>query len=413
MTRAVATSADGPNLTASGAVTSGVKASGVGRELLVFADDWGRHPSSCQHLVRRLRDEYRVLWANTIGTRSPKADGFTLRRGIEKLNQWRRGLQQETPTMAVLDLPMLPRVGGRIAEAANRTLVGTRLRVALRQCGMSRPVVLTTLPFVANLVRRVPRSGLVYYCTDDFSQWPGADRESLLAAERETLAQADLVLAVSRALEERLNAATPTRTRVHYFLHGVDCAHFEQARHAVPATHVARLSGPRIGYFGLIYEKIDFELLTAVAKQWSTGSLVMIGPVDSCPDEFRRLPNVHLMGAQPYEDLPAWLAGLDVLLLPYVRDEMIRQSSPLKLRECLATGKPTVSVDIAEVRRFEPHVRVASNCDEFVAAVRQSLEPQSASAARERQLAVAGDDWNCRAVELRQLIESLPAREVY
>lgn len=413
MTRAVAPSADGSNLTASGAVTSGVQASGAGRELLVFADDWGRHPSSCQHLVRRLRDEYRVLWANTIGTRSPKADGFTLRRGIEKLNQWRRGLQQETPTMAVLDLPMLPRVGGRVAEAANRTLVGTRLRMALRQCGMSRPVVLTTLPFVANLVRSVPQSGLVYYCTDDFSHWPGAERESLLAAERETLAQADLVLAVSRALEERLKAAAPNSARVHYLLHGVDCAHFEQTQHAVSAAPVARLSGPRIGYFGLIYEKLDFELLTAVAKQWSTGSLVMIGPVDSCPDEFRRLPNVHLMGAQRYEDLPAWLAGLDVLLLPYVRDEMIRQSSPLKLRECLAAGKPTVSVDIAEVRRFAPHVRVASSRDEFVAAVRQALEPQSASAARERQLAVACDDWNCRAVELRQLIESLPARIVY
>ena len=89
-------------------------------ELLVFADDWGRHPSSCQHLVRRLRGDYRVLWVNTIGTRSPKADGFTLRRGFEKLNQWRRGLQRESATMSVLDLPMLPRVGGQRHVIASR-----------------------------------------------------------------------------------------------------------------------------------------------------------------------------------------------------------------------------------------------------------------------------------------------------
>ena len=382
-------------------------------ELLVFADDWGRHPSSCQHLVRRLRGDYRVLWVNTIGTRSPKADGFTLRRGFEKLNQWRRGLQRESATMSVLDLPMLPRVGGWLAETTNRALAGAGLRFALRQCGMERPVVLTTLPFVANLARNVPRSGLVYYCTDDFSHWPGADRDSLLAAERETLAQADLVLPVSRALEARLQAAAPAQSRVQYFPHGVDCRHFARTQSATPVAEVARLPGPRIGFFGLIYEKLDFELLSAVARHWATGSLVLIGPCDFCPEEFRGLPNVHLLGAQPYQDLPQWLAGLDVLLLPYVNDEMIRQSSPLKLRECLAAGKPTVSVDVAEVRRLEPHVRVATNCAEFVAAVGQALAPETAQAPRDRQNAVADDDWDCRAAELRRLIESLPARNVY
>ena len=382
-------------------------------DLLVFADDWGRHPSSCQHLVRRLLGDYRILWANTIGTRSPKADGFTLRRGFEKLHQWRRGLQRESASMSVLDLPMLPRVGGWLAETTNRTLVGARLRYALRQCSMERPVVLTTLPFVANLARNVPRNGLIYYCTDDFSHWPGADRDSLLAAERETLAQADLVLPVSRALEARLQAAAPAKTRVHYFPHGVDCRHFACSQSATPVAEVARLPGPRIGFFGLIYEKLDFELLTAVARHWGTGSLVLIGPCDYCPDEFRRLPNVHLLGAQPYQDLPQWLAGLDVLLLPYVNDEMIRQSSPLKLRECLAAGKPTVSVDVAEVRRLEPHVRVATNCTEFVAAVGQALAPEPDQAPRDRQNAVAGDDWDRRAAELRRLIESLTARNVY
>ncbi|MGD9648167.1 MAG: glycosyltransferase [Pirellulales bacterium] len=414
MTRAVEAASVGTQPAGASASPGRVDANGSAlNELLVFADDWGRHPSSCQHLVRRLRDHYRVLWANTIGTRSPKVDGFTLRRGLEKLNQWRRGLQRSTPTMSVLDLPMLPRVGGPLADAANRLLVGARLRLALRQCGLNRPLVLTTLPFVSSLIRHVPRRGLVYYCTDDFSQWPGADRESLLSAERETLAQADLVLPVSRALAARLTAAAPSSTRVHYLLHGVDCAHFAQTQQALPPVELARLPGPRIGYFGLIYEKLDFELLAAVARQWPSGSLVLIGPVDFCPDELRRLPNVHLMGAQPYRDLPAWLAGLDVLLLPYVCDEMIRQSSPLKLRECLAAGKPTVSVDVAEVRRFEPHVRVAANRDEFVAAVRQALGQEAVAAVAERQQAVAGDDWDCRAAELRQLIESLPTHDVY
>ena len=81
--------------------------------LLVFADDWGRHPSSCQHLIRRLRDDFRVLWVNSIGTRRVRADSLTFRRGLEKLRNWRRGLSQVDDRMWVVDLPMIPNLENR------------------------------------------------------------------------------------------------------------------------------------------------------------------------------------------------------------------------------------------------------------------------------------------------------------
>src|SRR5262249_54038247 len=83
-------------------------------KLLVFSDDWGRHPSSCQHLVRRLREDFDVLWVNTVGTRQVKANAFTLRRGLEKLKNWRQGLKQIDDRMWTVDVPMLPGMSSRL-----------------------------------------------------------------------------------------------------------------------------------------------------------------------------------------------------------------------------------------------------------------------------------------------------------
>ncbi|HEY1379580.1 MAG TPA: glycosyltransferase [Gemmataceae bacterium] len=367
--------------------------------LLVFADDWGRHPSSCQHLVRRLRDDRPVVWVNTIGTRQVKADGVTFRRGVEKLSNWARGLTQVGQRMWVVDLPMLPGLNHPVLRRVNRLLVRARLGQVLARLGLSRPVVMTTLPYVGWLIRGLPRRGLVYYCTDDYSHWPSADRDTLQRAERDLLAEADLVLPVSRALEGRLR---PQAKWCEYFPHGVDTAHFAEARKHVPAEDVTNLPGPRVGFFGLIYEKLNFELLTAVARRFAGGSLVMIGPTAYCPAEFAALPNVHLLGAKPYAELPRYLAGLDVLLLPYVDDDMIRQSSPLKLRECLGSGIPTVSVDVPEVRVLCPHVRVAGDIESYVAEVQAALrEPRESAAVPARQAAVAADGWDRRADDLR------------
>jgi glycosyltransferase involved in cell wall biosynthesis len=376
--------------------------------LLVFADDWGRHPSSCQHLVRRLRADYPVLWANTVGTRRLKADGFTFRRGLEKLQNWGKGLTKVDRQMWTIDLPMLPGMASAALRALNRQLVTARLRSVLAGLGMESPVILTTLPYIGWLVRGLRRRGLVYYCTDDYSHWPSADRETMQQADRDMSREADLMLAASQALY-RHHAGTG---RCLYFPHGVDYTHFASVQEQeIAEPSVDRLPRPHVGFFGLIYEKLDFALLEAVARSVPEGSLVLIGPHACSPPEFRRLPNVHFLGAKPYEDLPRFLAGLDVLLLPYLDDPMIRQSGPLKLRECLSSGKPTVSIDVPEVRALAPHVRVASDRQTFVEAVHEALaEPPASPQARARQQAVAGDGWDGRARLLAEHLGRLEPR---
>jgi glycosyltransferase involved in cell wall biosynthesis len=379
--------------------------------LVVFADDWGRHPSSCQHLVRRLLGTRRILWVNTIGTRVVRANAFTARRVVEKLKSWRQGLKQISESFWVYDVPMLPVSGSRTLQAVNRRWVRNRLKATAQRIGIEWPVVLSTLPYVHWMIEGLPRHGLVYYCTDDYSHWPDADRDALVEADRVMTRNADVVLAVSQALVDSHASAA----RCEYFPHGVDVEHFARAREAnieIPAE-LAALSKPRIGFFGLIYEKLDFRLLSTVAERFASASVAMIGPVDYCDERFRDLANVHFLGRQPYSQLPNWIAGLDVLMMPYVRDEMIEQSCPLKLRECLASGKPTVSVDVPGVRKLVPHVRVASNADDFAAQVGEALtELPDSPAALARQDAVRDNDWGSRARFLEEVIASLGAQEV-
>lgn len=372
--------------------------------LVVLADDWGRHPSSCQHVISRLASRWRILWVNTVGTRQPRPDLFTLRRSWEKARNWLSGLRQVSDQMWVLDAPMLPHLSYQLPRALSRYLVTQAVQRVLRQIDMRDPVVFTTLPYTIWLVPQLCQRGLVYYRTDDYSHWPSADGSALRAAEGDTFNAACLVLAASH----ELSRIPDSSSRCVYFPHGVDFQHFAGVQHTIAAAPLANLPKPRIGFFGLIYEKLDFELLSAVAKHLDPASLVCIGPVDYCPASFARLSNVHLLGKKPYTELPCWLAGLDVLLLPYVRDEMIRQSRPLKLLECLATGQPTVSVDIPEVRAFEPHLRLARTTNQFVQAVREAIdEPESELARTTRQAVVKGESWDCRAQQLDQLLRGV------
>ena len=354
--------------------------------------------------MKRLRRRFPVVWVNTIGTRSVKADAFTLKRGWEKLRSWRKGLRQVDEQMWVLDLPMLPSTASRWMSLVNRRLVTRRVQTVLRKLNFDHPVIISTLPHVWPLIESLPRAGVVYYCVDDFSHWPGADGDAIRLCESKLVRDADRVLAASEELRRRLaKTSGPT-----LFPHAVDFSHFARCGQLTPPIEVAALPEPRIGFFGLIYEQLDFELLSYTASQMPQATLVMIGPIASCPAMFRALPNVVFTGPKSYDELPHWIAACDVLMLAYRKDEMTKQVNPLKLKECLATGKPIVSVDIPTALEFREGLYVASDRDEFVAGIRRALsEPDRCSEASKRQSLVTNDSWDVRADELYAILTEI------
>ncbi len=371
-------------------------------DFLVFSDDWGRHPSSCQHLFKHLARDHRVLWVNTVGIRPARPDLFTLRRGLRKLRDWRRPLRQVDERFWVLDLPMLPLTGRGIAARLNVALAARTLRRTLDRLRFHQPVLWTSVPNAADFIRRLDERALVYYVTDDYAFWPGADREKVRRDDRHLTGRADRILAVSEALAE--THRTP-RTRL--LPHGVDFEHFAAAGDEPP--ELAAVPHPRAAYFGLLYEKIDFEAIRRLAEAMPSLQIVLIGPATVGLDVLNDMPNVHLIGPKPYAELPAWLGAMDVLLLPYVRDGQTEKASPLKFRECLAVGKPIVARNLPDLVATADVVRLYDRSDQLIEQVRAALEDHRSDLPSKMRSRVADDDWSRRAQQVQAAVAGLLA----
>ncbi len=369
---------------------------------IVFGDDWGAHPSSVQHLFRRIARTHRTLWVNTLGLRPPRLDRRDAERVVRKLRAM-LGPRSEpavaTTSSSDLDLhvvapPMLPWMRPAPLRLANRESVRFAVGRAAERLGMRNPIVVTTVPNGVDGRGIAGSDCLVYYCVDDFTNWPGVDRAAATTLERELLDRCDAVLATSQNL---LDTRVPLHGEATLLPHGVDLEHLATASEpSTPMLHGVRRGKPVLGYLGLVDARLDVDLVMSVARARPDWDVVFVGPTDTAPDPRLRGDNVRFVGAVPYARLPEAMASFDVAMLPYVRSELTRSINPLKLREYLASGKPVVATSLPEVARYAPEVRLADTVDATIAAVTEALAgPSDRRAARAALL--AGETWDDRA----------------
>lgn len=229
-------------------------------------------------------------------------------------------------------------------------------------------------PMMWPLASSVEAECTVYDCMDELANFELAPRE-LKALEAELLAAADLVFTGGHSLYEAKSALHP---RVHAFPSSVDTAHFGKARGelATPSDQ-PKVCGPRLGYVGVIDERFDRELLRAVAKARPTWTFVIVGPVVKIdPASLPVADNIVYLGGKEYDELPAYLAGWQVALMPFAINAATKFISPTKTPEYLAAGKPVVSTPIVDVVRQYGDleaVGIASTADEFIAACERMM----------------------------------------
>jgi glycosyltransferase involved in cell wall biosynthesis len=209
-------------------------------------------------------------------------------------------------------------------------------------------------------------SAIVYDCMDQLSKFRGAPAE-LVRRERELLAIADVVFAGGPKIwKDKLNY----NANCYSFGCGVDVEHFGKASHpsTIVPDDIADLPKPIYGYIGVIDERIDYDLVAALAEKNGRGSVVMVGPwtkVD--PSTFPRCENLHWLGQREYSQLPSYAKGFDVCLMPFALNEATEFINPTKALEYMATGRPIVSTAIEDViLQFEDVVKVARSHDDFV-----------------------------------------------
>lgn len=359
---------------------------------VVFADDWGRHPSSCQHLFLRIIPHVQVIWVNTIGLRTPRFNLHDFKRTVQVIRSWirpgarfkrrlgdrgRRAANACSPAASrdavfpyIVNPVMWPSFQGPTSTALNHHLLSSAVHEALRHVAPGKyPILVSTSPIVPGLFRDHIFMRKVYYCVDDFTHWHGINGPAMQRLEQETLHACDLMIATSTSI---LETRSPFASVSTLLTHGVDLVHFSSAR-PDPASPLAALPHPLVGMFGVFDQRVDGQALRAAALLSPQATFVVLGPiVDRDPGEFFDVPNLRFYGAVPYADLPGHVAHFDVCILPYVVDASTWNINPLKLKEYLATGKPVITSPLPEAVRLAAYLTLAAS-DAFPHAVAAAL----------------------------------------
>ncbi len=365
--------------------------------LVYFGNEWfAENRTSSHHMARQLAAQTPLIYVDSPGMRAPSGSGRDLKRAVRKLLQACRRPRLVQPGLWHCTVPQLPWRRVRAVGFLNRLFGSWAVRRAVRHVGLHDPILWFVVPHPAFMLDTVPHSLAIYYCVDDYAAHPGVDAAIIQACDGELTRRADHVFVAPPALVEAKKAVNPATS---YSPHGVDIELFGRAAAADTAVPdaAAALDAPVIGYFGSIAAWTDTDLLVWLATQRPAWQFLLVGHASADVADLRALPNVSLVGAQPYESLPAWAKAFDVAIIPYRLNRQVQNANPLKLREYLATGKPVVSVSTQEIDQFGDLVRVAHGREEFLQAIEAALREDSAEQAERRMASVREMSWEHRA----------------
>jgi glycosyltransferase involved in cell wall biosynthesis len=269
-------------------------------------------------------------------------------------------------------------------------------------------------PMAVGFTRGLPVPlATIYDCMDELSAFDGAPPE-LILREKELFRRADLVFTGGQSLYE---AKRHQHASVYPFASSVDVQHFSRARRRQPdPSDQAHIGRPRLGFFGVLDERFDSELVGAVADLRPDWSVVLIGPVVKIEQSrLPRRPNIHYLGPKPYAELPRYIAAWDVAIIPFARNQATRYISPTKTPEYLAAGCPVVSTPIDDVVR--PYgdlglAHIAEDPAQFIAAAEAALARDRADWCARVDAALASTSWDATWLSMRTLVDMAVSRRL-
>lgn len=342
-----------------------------------------------QHIMARLSRSHRVVYVEEPETDAPGGP-------------WLERSERERVTVVTPHVP--PGTPFTDEERMQRQL----LPALLEDEGVRNYVLWYYTPMAIGVGSALSPLAVVYDCMDELaafrsSPWPLQERERIV------LRQADLVFTGGQSLYEARRTRHPD---VHCFPSGVDIRHFASAlRGGQEPEDQVDIPHPRLGFYGVIDERMDLDLLAGVADARPGWHLVLVGPTAKI--NLARLPvraNIHYLGRKPYAELPRYLAGWEVALLPFAHNEATAHISPTKTPEYLAAGRPVVSTSIRDVVR--PYgerglVRIADGVDAFVEAIEASLQEDGRQRRLDAESHLQTLSWDATVADMEALIEDV------
>ena len=355
-----------------------------------------------QQFMSRFSQKHRVLFVETM---APDENLVTPLVQLRRFEKW------PNLTLLRLQFPSWRWHDGEWIDRERRRLVKEALRGPLRGEFKNAVQWFYDPMAVTAFAGQMGEIAIVYDCMDELSKFKGAPPE-IRKREAELLAVADVVFTGGRRMWE---SKSQHNSNCHFYGCGVDVPHFSKARspQTVVPEDIAKLPKPVFGYFGVVDERIDYELLEKLAKANPKGSIVMVGPMTKIdPASLPQKKNLHWMGGRDYAQLPAYCKGFDVCMMPFALNEATEYINPTKALEYMATGRGIVSSAIYDVvKNFGSVVKVANSHNEFIAYCRAAAEHADGEAIQRGLEMASANSWESIVEKMEgHLVEALAAR---
>jgi glycosyltransferase involved in cell wall biosynthesis len=379
--------------------------------IVCFAKDWSEDPTSNNHVMRLLARRTPVLWLNSIATRTPSlGDRGDVQKIVRKLQSFTQGSREVAPGLHVATPIVLPLPASPLAREVNARILNAFVWAHRQKLRIDRFQLWSFLPAAERYVGTLGESLSVYYCTDEWSQFRGVDREATVAMEQRLLRKVDLCFATSPTL---VASKAESGADVRLASHGVDREHFARALDddlTLP-PEIAHVQGPVVGFFGLLEDWIDHELAAWCADQRPDWTFVFIGKAKVDVSALAARKNVILVDRRPYESLPAYCKRFTVALCHFKRNDLTLHVNPIKLREYASAGVPVVATDIPGCHGYPDWCTVAGDRASFLAALDHWVHTDTPERRRTRSESMRAETWEARVAAIQDAVdEKLGAR---
>ncbi len=373
---------------------------------ICFGEDIGTTVMSKHHFMRHLSKQNTVLYVESIGVRRPQLSRHDAKRIVKKIKRWIRGCRKIEPNFYALSPVVIPLHHVPLIKKVNQILLKGQLRFWQWWLKMNNLILWIGLPTAKAVVGAMNEQLVVYHCADKLTAYVSPEeRAPLEMMHQEMLDKADVTITPSQSFQQEM---APLTKACYYLPHGVDHDHFGTTQDPdLPiASDIQAIPGPIIGFYGTIDTRwVDFKMLFQIATTRPEWSFVLIGPTEHSREshQLERLSNIHFLGPRPYSDLPTYTKAFDVCMLPKTQTSLTASSSPLKLREYLATGKPIVTT-------LEPDgplaslVYVAKTAQDFEVGIEACLQSDTAEARQARMDSMQIHSWKQRTEQLSQIL---------
>ncbi len=372
-----------------------------GRDILIFCDDWGRHPSTLIHIAKELLPYNRIFWVGSLGLRKPKFNPKDLKRAFVKLVSIffpKSKTIHSEPSPILINPFIIPWHDLQIIRNWNFNSIQKSVNAAFDKYAVKNPILITSSPIVHQVLDDIKFTSSHYICVDDYTEFEGAFK-CIGQLENLLLQKVDSCFAVSNNL---LNTRKIKNGNNFYLSQGVNTKHYQNINSDLSCEKLG-IAKPVIGFFGLISEWINVELIVKVAKVYPKCSIILIGKSTVDTALFSSCPNIKYIGYVNYNELPKYAALFDVGLIPFRVNPLTIASNPLKLLEYFALGIPVVSTNLPEMEKFSQACFISADEEQFVRMVSEALNENLAN--KKLRLEIAEQhSWKSVAINLSNKI---------